>query len=79
VASEDPESIKWVENFSGFWSMWRDGLVKRGYKLLNSIHPKRLSLKSWMEVDKYDGNNIRGGWMLKQRQDGVFDTLPKEA
>ena len=59
--------------------MWRDGLVKRDYKLLTSIHPQRLSLKSWMEVNKYDGVNIHGGWMLKQRQDGVFDTLRKEA
>ena len=59
--------------------MWRDGLVKRDYKLLTSIHPQRLSLKSWMEANKYDGVNIHGGWMLKQGQDGGFDTLRKEA
>jgi hypothetical protein len=58
--------------------MWRDGIVKRDYNLLSSIHPHRLSLKSWMEINKYDGININGGWRLKQGQDGGFGGLRKE-
>jgi hypothetical protein len=57
--------------------MWRDGIIKRDYKLLDSIHPHRLSLKSWMEKYKYDGNTITGGWSLKQVQDGERANLKK--
>jgi hypothetical protein len=57
--------------------MWRDSLVKRDYKYLSSIHPERLSLKSWMEANKYDGVSIDGGWKLKQGQDGGFNELRK--
>ena len=50
----------------------------RDYKLLDSIHPNRLSLKSWMEKHKYNGVSIDGDWSLKQVQDGGRADLRKK-
>lgn len=43
----DPATMSFKQNFSGFWKMWRrsgrnQGVVKRDYKLLDEIHPKRI-------------------------------------
>lgn len=59
--------------------MWRDGIVKRDYKYLDSIHPHRLSLKSWMQENKYDGVTVKEVWSLKQFQDGEWNDLRKKS
>lgn len=44
----NPAFITVRENFTGFWNLWRDsgknqGIITRDYKLLNKIHPNRIS------------------------------------
>jgi uncharacterized protein YbjT (DUF2867 family) len=44
------------ENFSGWWSAWRDNLVSRDYALLDRILPDRVrDLEEWMRKTNYDG------------------------
>jgi len=46
--------------------------------LLDSIHPNRLSLKSWMIKNKYDGETIEEtGWNLKQIEEGERNNVVK--
>jgi hypothetical protein len=78
AATADPDSVSFVENFTAWWYLWRDGLITRDYKYLDSIHPNRLSLKTWMEKNDYNGVTISGGWSLKQVQDGDRADLRKQ-
>lgn len=80
VATDDPESASFVDNFKAFWSLWRDGIIKRDYKLLDSIHPNRLSLKSWMINKKYNGETIdEPGWNLKQLEEGARNNVMRRS
>ena len=43
----DPATMTFRENFTGFWTMWRNsggnkGVIKRDYALLDEIHPNRI-------------------------------------
>ncbi|SPJ77049.1 related to nitrogen metabolic regulation protein nmr [Fusarium torulosum] len=43
----DPATMTLEQNFSGFWTMWRNsggnkGVIRRDYQLLDEIHPKRI-------------------------------------
>ncbi|KAH7208292.1 hypothetical protein BKA60DRAFT_599361 [Fusarium oxysporum] len=43
----DPATMTFKQNFTGFWNMWRNsggnkGVIKRDYKLLDEIHPNRI-------------------------------------
>jgi hypothetical protein len=52
----DPTLLTYRENFSGFWNMWKDDLVKTDYALLDDILPDRVkSLGEWMRLTGYDG------------------------
>jgi hypothetical protein len=30
------------DNFTGFWNIWKYGVIKRDYALLDKIHPNRI-------------------------------------
>jgi hypothetical protein len=47
------------ENFSGFWSSFRDDIIKRDMNYLSQIHPNRLDLDKWMRSVKYSGDEIK--------------------
>ncbi|KAM0227479.1 hypothetical protein ACHAP5_012173 [Fusarium lateritium] len=43
----DSATMTFKQNFSGFWTMWKhsggnNGVIKRDYKLLDEIHPRRI-------------------------------------
>jgi len=72
AAHEDPQGMTFKQNFSGWWAMWRNNIIKRDYDRLNKIHPNRLNLKSWMIKSKYDGTKST---LLKLREDGHRSAL----
>ncbi|KAF4970227.1 hypothetical protein FSARC_2692 [Fusarium sarcochroum] len=44
---QDPATMTFRQNFSGFWTMWKNsggnkGVIRRDYKLLDEIHPNRI-------------------------------------
>ena len=57
----DPATLTFRENFSGFWRMWQNsagnaGVIKRDYKLLDEIHPNRIkSVEEWFEREEKKG------------------------
>ncbi|OTA58569.1 NmrA-like family protein [Hypoxylon sp. EC38] len=57
----DPATMSILQNFSGFWTTWRNsggnkGVVKRDYKFLDSIHPNRIkSAEEFFRRDEEKG------------------------
>jgi hypothetical protein len=53
------------QNFTGFWNLWKhsghnEGIIKRDYKLLDEIHPKRArSVEQWLR--KMNDRGIKDG------------------
>lgn len=64
------DGMTFEENFTGFWNMWHDRIIKRDYNMLNAIHPGHLTLKTWMQKSHYDGNPRK---VLKIIEDGFPD------
>lgn len=70
-------STTWKENFSAFWSLWRDDVIKRDLGWIRSVHPGTHDLEKWMKKENY-----RGEWkmdFLKNVEDGKAITLKFEA
>ncbi|KAL5485301.1 hypothetical protein ACEPAI_7943 [Sanghuangporus weigelae] len=51
-----PGSTTWRKNFSAFWRMWRDDIIKRDMKWIRSINPNGDTLESWMCANNYTGH-----------------------
>ena len=49
-------STTWKQNFCGWWSVFRDDVVKRDVELIRKINPNTFTLEKWMVENKYDGN-----------------------
>ncbi len=70
-------STTWKENFSAFWSLWRDDVIKRDLDWIRSVHPDTHDLEKWMKKENYQGE-----WkmdFLKNIEDGKAITLKFEA
>lgn len=52
---EGTNVITWRQNFSAWWAMWRDGIVKRDLDWVRSVHPRVLDLETWMRKTGYTG------------------------
>jgi len=47
-----------IQNFTGFWNLWRDSTVKRDYQLLDKIHPNRIrSAEEWIRKTGFNGSH----------------------
>jgi hypothetical protein len=46
----DKSTMNIRDNFTGFWNLWKYGIVTRDYALLDEIHPNRIkSAEQWLE------------------------------
>ncbi|EJF64803.1 NAD(P)-binding protein [Dichomitus squalens] len=61
-------STTWRENFSGWWALWRDDMVRRDMAWVRSVHPNCHTLESWMREFSYTGSLQRQ--LLKNTEDG---------
>ncbi|KAL1727448.1 hypothetical protein EV714DRAFT_275586 [Schizophyllum commune] len=66
-----------AESFSGFWCLWRDGLVKRDMEWVRSVHPGTRNLETWMRETEYTGQI--GSTALKNAEDGKARLIPSPA
>ena len=48
-------STTWRENFTGFWTMWRDDVNRRDWAWIRKTNPKGYTLESWMRAKGYRG------------------------
>jgi hypothetical protein len=68
VDHNDSTLMTYRENFTGFWNVWKDDLLKVDYAVLDEILPDRVkSLGEWMRISGYDGTR---GSVLKDYADG---------
>jgi hypothetical protein len=67
----DPATMTIRENFSGFWNMWKYGVLDRDYKLLDEIHPTRI--RSAEEFFRREDANGRA-----QGEGGLWERIQKE-
>ncbi|KAF9004744.1 nmrA-family protein [Cyathus striatus] len=65
------------QNFSGFWSLWRDNMIKRDMDYISKLHPNRLTLEKWMRKNNYNG--VIGSTALKNAEDGKGRVIPNPA
>ncbi|CAL1716913.1 unnamed protein product [Somion occarium] len=61
------QTTTWRENFSGWWSLWRDDIIVKDMDWIRSIHPNLLTLEKWMRDNKYTGD-LQGS-ILKNSED----------
>ncbi|KAH9948542.1 NAD(P)-binding protein [Amylocystis lapponica] len=66
-------STTWAENFSGWWAVFRDDVLKRDMDWIRSIHPHVHTLESWMRETNYTGALDKR--LLKNVEDGK-GTMP---
>jgi hypothetical protein len=68
---DDPSTMSFVNNFTGFWNMWRHKVLKRDYKLLDEIHPGRISsAEEWFRREDIKAR--------KEGKGGLWESVQKE-
>ncbi|MBV9881894.1 MAG: NmrA family NAD(P)-binding protein [Sphingomonadaceae bacterium] len=66
---DDPSTMSFRDNFTGFWNMWKHNIITRDYDLLDRIHPTRIrSAEEWLRrMDRQEREAGRGGlWEMVQ-------------
>jgi len=63
------------QNFSGFWSVWRDDIIARDMEWIKSVHPRTVTLEQWIRETGYDGSMSK---LLKNTADGHGPTRNPE-
>ncbi|KAI0666669.1 nmrA-family protein [Trametes maxima] len=58
----------WKENFTRWWLLYRDEIVKRDFDWIRRVHPSGHTLESWIRAKGYDGKISSD--LLKNAQDG---------
>ncbi|MCG2626275.1 NmrA family NAD(P)-binding protein [Bradyrhizobium sp. WYCCWR 13023] len=65
----DKSTMTFRDNFTGFWNLWKYGIVKRDYALLDEIHPKRIkSAEEWMRREDKLGRELGKGGLWERVQ-----------
>ena len=67
----DKSTMSVRDNFTGFWNIWKYGIVKRDYALLDEIHPKRIrTAEEWLRREDQLGKELGKGslWERVQRE-----------
>ncbi|KAI0317846.1 NAD-P-binding protein [Amylostereum chailletii] len=72
-------STTWRKNFTGWWSSWKDDVVKRDMEWMRKINPNGDTLESWMRENNYDG--VWNGDLLKtaKERSGALPNMAKLA
>jgi hypothetical protein len=65
----DKSTMSYRDNFTGFWNLWKYGIVKRDYSLLDEIHPNRIkSAEQWFRREDQLGRNLGRGSLWERVQ-----------
>ena len=68
--AKDPATMNIRDNFTGFWNIWKYGIVKRDYKLLDEIHPNRIkSAEDWFRMQDAKGREDGRGELWERVQE----------
>ncbi len=73
----DKSTMSFRDNFTGFWNIWKYGVVQRDYALLDEIHPNRIrSVEEWLEREDKLGRELGKGSLWERVQPEFMDTAP---
>lgn len=71
---KDPATMKYRDNFTGFWNLWRysagnKGLIRKNYELLDEIHPNRIkTVEEWFRREDKRGKELGLGSLWERVQ-----------
>ncbi len=55
----DKSTMSFRDNFTGFWNIWKHGVIQRDYALLDEIHPNRIrSVGDWLRREERRGRDL---------------------
>jgi hypothetical protein len=57
------------DNFTGFWNVWKHGIVERDYAFLNEIYPNRIkTAEQWFRREDQLGRGLGKGSLWERVQ-----------
>ncbi|GBE83630.1 NAD(P)-binding protein [Sparassis crispa] len=65
----------WGENFSAWWSLFRDDVIKRDMQWIRNLNPNTKTLEAWMREKGYKGEYA---YLLKNTEEGKGISLNRE-
>jgi hypothetical protein len=71
---KDPATMKYRDNFTGWWNLWRNsagnkGLIKKNYELLDEIYPGRIkTAEEWFRHEDKRGRELGLGSLWERVQ-----------
>jgi NmrA-like family len=76
---DDKSTMNIRDNFTGFWNVWKHGIVKRNYALLDEIHPNRIrSAEEWLRKEDQRGRELGKGTLWERVQAGNLQKILKD-
>jgi uncharacterized protein YbjT (DUF2867 family) len=79
----DPATMSVRDNFTGFWTMWRNsgqnkGVIQRNYALMDEIHPKRIrTVEEWLRIEDEKGRKSGKGSLWDRVQPQAIKPILK--
>ncbi|WP_427132245.1 NmrA family NAD(P)-binding protein [Pseudarthrobacter sp. S9] len=65
----DKSTMSFRDNFTGFWNVWKYGIITRDYALLDEIHPNRIrSAEQWFRREDQLGKDLGKGSLWERVQ-----------
>jgi hypothetical protein len=65
----DKSTMSFRDNFTGWWNLWKYGIVKRDYAFLDEIHPNRIrSAEQWFRREDQLGQELGKGSLWERVQ-----------
>jgi hypothetical protein len=65
----DKSTMSFRDNFTGFWNIWKYGVVQRDYALLDEIHPDRIrTVEQWLRREDELGRQQGKGSLWERVQ-----------
>jgi len=65
----DKSTMSFRDNFTGFWNIWKHGIIQRDYALLDEIHPNRIkSVEEWLRREDQLGRELGRGSLWERVQ-----------
>jgi hypothetical protein len=65
----DKSTMNFRDNFTGFWNIWKYGVVQRDYALLDEVHPNRIkSAEQWLRREDRLGIELGKGSLWERVQ-----------
>jgi hypothetical protein len=74
----DKSTMSFRENFTGFWNIWKHGVIRRDYALPDEIHPNRIrSVEEWLRKEDQLGRElVKGSIWERVQPENMFKSPP---